>query len=235
MNKKLFLLGIALLIVGFLAALSSVNTSDFLSGPVQSIRLAPNSILYSSVNLNMTSLLSIVYTSGNAPINFYLMNSTAFSEVSPYISTGSIPPNVIENLTSQGMLAYYPNSSSGVYPTSNTTELLPTGSYYLVYQNPGANYVNTTYRYIIPNAALFNSTSSVYKNIFISGIVGASLFIGGIVIMVLSFFIRKEPAQTPAEREAEIAGIYKQLEENEKAKLSRKKARKQKHYKKAKR
>lgn len=236
MDKRLLLLGILLFIAGFVIAASSYNPTSFLSTSTQSIAIAPNSIIYSPVTLNSTGFLSVVYESGSTPIDFYVMNQSAFSSIETYIKAGTLTPNLTAPLEGKGLLLAVRNSTGGIFPynssynsigpqsllyLSGNSTVLQGGTYYVVYQNPGSSAANATYRTVIPNSGLLLPNSKASSSLGLAGIVSALLVLVGIVLTILSFMRSKKEGPSAVKREEEIAAIYKDIETRQKRKAAK--------------
>ena len=243
MDKRLLVLGIALVIAGFLVAGSSYSPSNYISTSAQEIAIAPNNNLYSSITLNTTGFFEVFYSSGNVPINFYILNNSAFAYIEPYLNSSSLPYNSVTQLQGKGLLYATHNSTRGVYPynssysslglntpsySSSSYNSMPAGKYYIVYSNPTNTYANTTYEYVLPNVGLLNPNSSFYSSLSATSIASSLLFLAGIILAVLSFFRKSKSKEDPKAREAEIAKLYSQIDAKAKKKRRRSKKAKQK-------
>lgn len=244
MNRRLLLFGIILLLAGvFLAIAITPNPASLVSVTTESISVRPNGIIYTTIVLNSTNVPSIVYISQNA-IDFYLVNSTAFASLAPNLTTGTFPTNFINETKGRGLIVAAENSSRGAFSYTgssslsqkntslpfyifNQSLLLQPGTYYAIYRNPGSSPVNTTYRYILPNAGLLNSQSVLSSGGSDAGIVAALLLLSGIILIIYALLDRKKLKTQEGEREEEIARMYRRIEKKGKtSKAKRKKRRK---------
>ncbi len=227
MDKRLMLLGIMMIISGFLITGLSYNPSSYISSSSQTVSLAPNALVYSAVKLNATGFISIVYSSSPSPINFYLMNQSAFSAIRPYIDSEYLPASTVRSLEGKGLLFEVDNSTSGIFPynisynsigykapsyLSGNSLILQGGIYYLVYQNPGAGYSNTTYKYVVPAAGLLPGNGSSPSGISLTGTFSALLVLAGVVLAVLSLIRSGKEGKSSAETDEKIARIYMHIE-----------------------
>lgn len=234
MDKRIFAVGIILVILGFALAASAANPQSLVTESTpQNLELFPNSILYSSVSLNQSSFIYLMYYSNSTPINFYFVNSSAFAILESNITAEKLPSNVIQTLQGKGLLLASQNSTRGGFPYTNSTgsslptyvanvsAILPQGNYYMIYQNPGSTPTTATYQYVLPSPGVLNGQSPEISKISSYGIGSALLLIAGIVLMVYSFFTKPNSKQAAITREAEIAEVYKKIDEKQEKKTGK--------------
>ncbi len=229
MNKKFVSLGVILLIAGLLVAFSYSSQSGKQAGTLsrQNIIIAPNSLVYSPIVLNKTDVVYVVYTSDNVPINFYLVNSYAFSGIRQNITKGYLPGNFISDYSGRGLYIAIKNSSHGIFPYTsnfssdgfsaptyyNGTEILGVGTYYMIYANSGNVPSNITFGYVLPNTAIINETQNfVSSGMGVYGSVSALLFMGGIILIVWGVIAEGKEKDESKYKEEEIQKMYKQIE-----------------------
>ncbi len=221
------LLGILMFIAGFLITGLSYNPSSYISSSSHTVSLAPNALVYSAVTLNSTGFISTVYSSSPSPINFYIVNQSAFSAIKPYLESEYLPAGTMRSLEGKGLLFEVNNATSGIFPynisynsmgykapsyLSNNSLVLQGGTYYLVYQNPGANYSNATYKYVVPGTGLLPGKTSAISEISLAVTISALLVLVGVVLVVFSLIRPGRESKSASEKEAEIAQAYARIE-----------------------
>ncbi len=239
MDKRLALLGILLGLAGFAIATASYNPASVVYSPKSSIIIAPNSISYTTVKLNQTSLLSLIFSSKPSPVDFYLLNQSGFTLFERYFASSSITSNAVSALEGKGLLLYIKNSTGGVFPynstyseigfrqpsyTYNLSASTPfyNGTYYLVYKNLGSNSTNASFEYAIPNTGLLlDSSSSAILGP--ASTVSAFLVLAGMVLFILSFIRPGKEPKTAKEKEEEILLFYDKLSKKKSNGTSRRK------------
>ena len=229
MNKRFVSLGVILLIAGLLVAFSYSSQGGKQAGTLsrQNIIIAPNSLVYSPIILNKTDVVYVVYTSDNVPVNFYLVNSYAFSGIRQNITKGYLPGNFISDYSGRGLYIAIKNSSRGIFPYVsnfskdgfsvptyyNGTEILGSGTYYMIYANSGNVPSNITFGYVLPNTAIINETQNfVSSGMSVYGSASALLFLGGIILIVWGVIAEGKEKNEPKYKEEEIQKAYKQIE-----------------------
>ncbi len=237
MDKRLLLAGIVLIVAGAAIAIAyaSQNFSVAATSARQTVSIAPNGIVYSQVTLNSSNLLYVAYKAGNnTPVDFYLVSSSAFSTLLPYIEKGSIPASVLAAYKGSGLYMEMENSTQGIFPYNasyssqgfttpsyyNNTAILGKGTYYMIYRNPGSIASNTTFGYVLPNGALVSTATEISTSgLGLYGAVSALLILAGLVVAVWSLLSGgKEQQEVSEEREEEVRKLYKRIGEKEKRK-----------------
>ncbi len=241
MDKRLLLLGILLFIAGFVIAGLSYNPSTLLSVSTQNIAIAPGKAIYSEIDLNTTSFLIVRYDSIPTPINFYVVNQSVFSSIAPYLYSGNLSQGFLRTFEGKGFLFGVENSTGSIFPynasinstgakapfyiSGNLTNL-PSGRYYLIYQNPSLSYVNATYRTALPNSGILSGNQKASPGLGFAGIISALFVLVGIVLVVLSFIRFGKAGAEAKEQEKEITAMYKKIEAKEKRSKAMAKGRK---------
>ena len=227
LNKKMLVIGILLIlfsvVIGgmtYSASFSSATTANR-----EGLSLQPSSSIYVRLAVNSSSTPLLLYYS-SAPVDFYLVNSTAFSSVEPYLSNASKTADLMRSLEGTGVMEVFSNSSLGVFPyTENLSRNFPPPSYtingtipaenatyYLIYSNKGSSYVNISYTYMyIPTV---NSVPYAKRAFELPSIAAGLLFIAGLVISILSFLSGKRVSEKESDKEA--TRLYRRLEVREK-------------------
>lgn len=245
MDKRLLLLGIVLIIIGIAVAVSysSSNLSNIATTTKEAVAIAPNSIIYSPIAINVTNLVYIVYASGKEPLDFYLVNSSAFISVQPYLKSGIIPANLLSSLEGRGLYMEVENSTEGIFPYNSSLNgqgfsspayynntLLSKGTYYMIYRNPGNVTANATYGYVLPNGALINSTTQLSSSgLGLEGGASALLLLAGIVLVIYSFISAGRPTQSAKQRDEAIQKLYADIEKKERMKDAKRKSQRKRH------
>ncbi len=219
MDRRLFGLGLLLLIIGIVLAYASVQ-SIFSSIPnyisaTQNIAVQPKSDFFVPIAIGNESILQIVYNS-SLPVNFYLMNSTARN------SLPKINATLIGNATylqGNGLIYEIRNSTHGIFPYLanislsqkpaywNNQTLVASGTYYIVFQNY-ENKTNTVF-YTILNRSVSSLASSEesysYGNIAMN-ISSTLAVIAGIILMFYGLFMK--PKKVEEEEKKEVERLY---------------------------
>jgi|GEM_PF-5919805 hypothetical protein len=240
MDRRLFLLGVLLIVIGILIAFSytyqALNASTVATGSRQTITIAPNRIVSSPISLNSTSMVYLVYNSNAVPITFYLLNSTAFDSLSPYLQSGNLSSNVLTSLESGDLYKKAYNNTGGVFllqgsssaqglsPASyNLSLVLAGGTYYAIYRNPGNSSATTTYGYVLPNSGLITGTNQIISSgLGLYGEASAILILAGLILCVYSFVLPGRKPKNASRREEAIQKLYLNIEKKEKTAAERK-------------
>jgi hypothetical protein len=230
--KRLTLIGILLVVIslGVLYVNSLQIQSGFAPGQLDVMLLAANTIRYASINLTNSTALGTLFYTNSTPIDYYLLNQTGFDAALPYIESNSILYAHANSLEGNGAIAIVHNSTAGEYPyqqgatsnqvqpyseyESNSSTIVPAGSYYEVFQNTGSRNVTIYY------SAIEKTQSQISSGLFSNaayGFVGAVLFIGGIIAALYSIFLGSRDAKTA--NEEDIYKAYDALEAKQRRKL----------------
>lgn len=195
--NKLMLLGLLLFLVGilFLGIVGFNSNATFLgseNATPQSAIIGAYSRINVSIYMNGTQSLTIEYIA-KGPVNFYLFNSTGFSNLQSFPKNESL-----QDLPSdEGPIGQYLNSSTGIFQN-----LMPQGTYYAVFEN--RNNTNVTIGYAVSHMSISPSTILAKANSFVFfATAGAILFFVGIVLVLYGFVTRKKGSEqmNPAEVE----------------------------------
>ena len=228
MDKRFVLIGIMLMIAGALVAFSYSSQIGPKAGTLtrQSLIIAPNSLVYSPIILNKTDAVYVIYTSGNVPVNFYLINSYAFSGIVPALKKGYVPKNIISEYSGNGLYIEIKNSSQGIFPYNNSlsgegfpapeyysgAEVLGSGTYYMIYANPGSLPSNITFGYVLPSTALSNDTQQfISSGMGLYGSVSAVMILAGVIMIVWGVISEGREKDDTKERESEIHEKYREI------------------------
>ena len=239
MDKRLLLLGFICLIICFAIAYSVVDsvqnkisnstacegTSIALCSS-QIITVAPYRMVYKTINMNTSGVLEAGYSSGNTPIDFYIMNQSAYSYLSQ--NTGSVNLNITDVASVEGNglifaverhLSLFPYSSA--YNSSvvaaplysvNESQFLSAGDYYLIFKNPTNESVNATYIYAVSNTGLINFQNPLAASGSEGGIASAAFLIAGIILIVLGLVYKKVDKVSEVKLEEEIEKEYARID-----------------------
>ncbi len=198
--------GVLLVIFGFIMAYASSPNYSLIpkTGNVSTIYVKPGGMSVETLNLNSSGIIETSYISSGS-VNFYLLNETAFEHVSQNLNSSDVGSE-INSLNYYGVLSVLENSTAGMYPYSNSTEIsnltkpmyqnpysiIGPGNYYAIYYNPSNTAIQVNfYSTAIP---LENNPS---QNVNVSGsIMAALLVMVGIVVAILSIFRTKNKPVT---------------------------------------
>jgi len=226
MNRKFLYLGILLFVAGIFVSLVSLQTtlSSQFTPTAMHMLLQSNSFKYVPLSLNQTGIIEILFNA-SAGIDFYLMNATAFASVSNANALNTSYRNIAVALEGKGAYEIYENSTNGVFPglkypgvasptyLSNATQVLEVGTYYAFFSNT-KNYsvtadLNTI---VLPLSALQSSfsTAGIYGGISIL------LLLAGIILFVVSFFLKGKPKPAEGEMDEDVKREYERIEKGRK-------------------
>ena len=231
MDRRTLVLGLVLLFSAFVIGASSWNGSYSGLGAVNTtthrVVIAPNSLILSQVTLNSSNIFLVTYNSSSVPINLYVVNQSAFSSLQPYISSGNLSPGIAETLSGNGLLMESSNLSSleGIvsYPSNSVGYPLPVspGTYYLIYQNTGNAYANTTYVTEIPTSGILSGNVQKAFGIQPVDVFAALILLVGLILIIISLTRSgKKSSGAAASREEEIARIYRSIGERRQGRKS---------------
>lgn len=237
----MLLFGLLLIAIGVIIVYSytfkELNASTMATGTKQTIIIAPNQMVSSPIILNSTGIVYLLYNSNAVPINFYLLNSTAFASLTQYMQSGSLSPNALSSLESgdlykkayngtEGILVLQGSSSAlGLTPALyyNSSLVLSGGTYYAIYANPGNASASTTYGYVLPNSGLINGANQIATSgLGLDGGISALLILAGIILCVYSFISAGKPRQKAVQRDKAIQKLYRDIEKKERADAEKK-------------
>ena len=229
MNKRVLLLGILLIVIGFFVSGLSVSTTLPLYSASPStgrIVVGSESSTYVPIQINQSSLPMFFFNSSST-LGFVFANSTAFAILSKLPASSLI--KAAESLEGRGVLEIA-NSTSSVfpyvaYPNSSiqagigiarpiyqeNVSLLPAGNYYAILSNPGNVSVNASYRFsnFAYSSKLSSEISSVSPYIFASSLI---VFLGFVLIAVSLFMKGKSKQAAESDEERAAQEIYAKLE-----------------------
>ncbi len=213
--KKLTKIGILVFVMSLFVIYASTASfqSSVTGSNIQEMSILPHNTLYTSFTLTNFTIVGFFYYSNSTPVNFLLINQSAFSSMSSQINSGK--PINGSLAARSGALELIYNSTYGIFPyselnstkqdvyTSNSSPILPAGNYYAVFENPGQSSVRISYSAILKTQSGINSTilsTAAY------GLTGAALFFGGIVIMLYSVLAKPKKEELKVDEEA--ASLY---------------------------
>ena len=229
MDKRFVLIGVVLMVAGALVAFSYSSQIGTKAGTLtrQSLIVAPNSLVYSPITLNKTNAVYVIYTSGNVPVDFYLVDSYAFSGIVPDLKKGYVPKNIISEYSGNGLYIEIKNSSQGIFPYNSSlsgegfpapkyysgAEVLGSGTYYMIYANPGSLPSNITFGYVLPSAGLTNDTQQfISSGMGLYGSVSAVMVLAGIIMIVWGVISEGKDKEDTEEKEAAIHERYEEID-----------------------
>ena len=227
MNKRVLLLGILFIVIGFFVSGLSVSTTLPLHSASSStgrIVVGSESSAYVPIQINQSSLPMFFFNSSSM-LGFVFANSTAFAILSKLPASSLI--KTAESLEGRGVLEIA-NSTSSVfpyvaYPNSSiqagiarpiyqgNVSLLPAGNYYAIFSNPGNVSVNASYRFsnFAYSSKLSSEISSVSPYIFASSLI---VFLGFVLIAVSLFMKGKSKQAAESDEDRAAQEIYAKLE-----------------------
>ena len=217
MDKKIFGLGLLLLLAGIIMAYASVqsifsNIPNYISS-TQTLALQPRSGFFVPIKISNDSILQIVYNS-TLPINFFLINSTAKGMLPQSNLTGIGNATYLQG---NGLIYTIYNSTHGMFPYIVNVSLarvpnywyrnqtiVGNGTYYAVFQNY-ENKSNTVF-YTMLNRSVSSLASSEqnysYGNITLN-ILSTLAVIAGIIVMFYALFMKPKNAEEQEGKQVE--------------------------------
>ncbi|VVB77276.1 Uncharacterised protein [uncultured archaeon] len=228
MRKNLLYLGIILFIIGIVAAMVSMQAaipSGF--APVaEQLTVGANSLSSVKLHLNESGMAWIAYNSSGA-IDAYIANQSAFDAIEG-ASSASARASVATSLEGKGVYAIYSGSTSGSFPYAssgaaspaymNLSSAMAAGNYYLAFWNGGNSTAHITATYFLLSSA---QMGSAVFDVAIYGGVSFLVAVAGIIIALVSLFIKEK---TPAQAEKiddEAQKAYEQIERGSKRALAK--------------
>jgi uncharacterized membrane protein len=219
MDKRLTTIGIILLFVGVLllvgasqTTLSALpNANNTLS---ERAYLPANTIGYYALPVSAPSFVGVGFNS-TAPIDFYIVNSSAYEKMKPLVEANASLRNLSVALEGNGIIDAMWHASKGIFPyesdygglfpapnysIENTTVLI-NDTYYLLFQNePATNQTLVLYSIIVTPASALGLSSIAPEGF---GIIGAFLVLVGISLTVFGLIRKGNPQETVRDREVE--------------------------------
>jgi hypothetical protein len=207
MDKRLFGIGVMLLLVGILLAAASEQATQAVlpnANNTQTDRAILGNYLsgYIALPVNSTSLVDFEYTSINAT-DFYMVNDSAFGKLLPLINANKSIRSAAMALEGNGLMIAYLNQTKGSFPyDASFSGILPTPNYTSANTSvlaPGLYYVVFTNDKNAPNMVLYSVLVRPISAVGISqsssagfGVIGDVIVLAGLVLMVYSFFTKRE-------------------------------------------
>jgi len=197
MRKKIIYIGILLIIASLAIAYQGASTL-FQIPTYYSTRaiVSPNVTASSPFTYNESTYITLIFNS-TSPINFYVVNESAYDQVKNLRLNTSIEQirgiSEIKLNTYNGIfsnLIALNENSVLLYNTSN----LKNGTYYALFENTGNKTANLTILYI------FQTKSSSFNAIFGYGGVSAALLIIGTVLIIYGFLLKKSNEKVELKR-----------------------------------
>lgn len=207
MIKKLAILGVVLIILAFVVGGIGASLTNPLSVFVQkNITLTAGN--YSYINIAVPAKADFLLEAKAAsPVNFYVLNSSAFAQWSSPAANASPGIGSAVSLESAGAFVIESNVTAITFPASpNSTasyvapeyEMLNfSHNYYFVFQNPAAISDNVTVVYLPPVTNTTLRTDSKLRNLIYSygAIIVSVILILAAGVIVLIYGIIKKPKQ----------------------------------------
>ena len=232
MRKSVLFVGIALLIIGIVIVIVAVPTTlpNTFGSQINQMQLhvGPNAINYVSMYLNNTGLIGVTFNATN-PVDFYLVTSVVFNQVSASKNASAVAPSLYGN----GVYEAYLNATLGVFPPIATNSFLPpayfanvtqlpAGTYYALFYNGGNRSAEVSTRYIsLPASQLQASVSSIGTS---AGGIGIILCFVGLIVIITALFLKAKPNPKELNEDAEAQKEYEQIEKAEKKRALGKRA-----------
>ncbi len=228
MKKKLFYLGLILIIAALVAFFFAVPAlavpSQLTNFTVKSIAIVGGSSASIPVFLNSSGIVAVEYNvTDSQRVSFYLADASAFGAISNASRQNMSAEQVAASLEGNGVYELYALSVNGIYPyyanyssavsapdyMANVTTMR-SGYYYAGFYNPSN--ITATIKVSaepITLTQLESTNSSISDGMLATGI----LFVIGIALIVFAVF--SKPKQQPAQGgglNAEVAKAYDQIE-----------------------
>ncbi len=231
MNKKYFVIGVVLLLMGLLFSYASgQQLLSNLANPNNTLTsyfsLGVNDTVYINATANTWSFFSFVYNSTRR-LNFYLVNQSAFRELTPYFNSTANLSRASHSLSGKGVIEISENSASAAFPYQqnyaqyiqkpNYTESnasmgayfsLPAGTYSMIFRNPGPENSSIVYSYYVKSSSSASLTGS---SSFGFGMVSGILLIIGFALAVFSLFKGQKSGEQKLKPE-ELQRTYDEIE-----------------------
>ncbi|MDE1873723.1 MAG: hypothetical protein KGI04_01215 [Candidatus Micrarchaeota archaeon] len=221
MKKKFLYIGLALLIVAiavFVVAPGSVIPGAFPAPIPRSLSVGSGSLDSIAMTLNQSGIVIVTFNS-SANVDLYVANATAFGAIRGAQMSNYSARSAALALEGGGVYEVYEDSGSGAFPYTgypNVTapayllniSLMPPGTYYAMFYNPGAASANLSVSYLpVSLAQIQSGGSSVLAYLAVSFII----FVAGLGFVIYSF-LAKEKATEVATIDADAAKEYDRLE-----------------------
>ncbi len=231
MNRNLLLLGIIILVAGLFVTYqssqqffqNSASSNGVSSG---SMHLGKGSTVYMPATFNSSMLIAVAYNS-TLPINFYIANESAFSNILPHINSSTTAGNTVQSLEGKGIEVLYMDSARGAFPyqqqyavsvkpptylAENASYFLPADTYYIVFSNLNET-ANATVFYSMYNRTEASITLSNSTNLLGYGVFGSAMSLIGIALVVISLFLKRKTSEEKIYATDEgINRLYDQVE-----------------------
>lgn len=231
MRKNFIYVGIFLFLMGILVAVFSFQ-ANIPSGAVpisSNLQLGSNSLSFLRETLNESGVL-IFWFNSSSNINVFLANSTAFGTISTAGQRNISAAAQAQSLEpTNSVYLIYLNASAGVYPylsqgsgptpnyLANSTTLLSSGNYYVIFQNTGNKTANVSASRLTLSLTQLKSTSA---SLFEYSGASIALLIAGIILVIIGAVLRgkpKESEKADTEAEKEYDRIERQGKKRKKA------------------
>lgn len=226
MNKRVFLIGLLLLLLGIVISGGAVYTTLPSASEVitqsKNLSISAGSYGYLPMPLNQTSGLYVIFNS-TQPVTFIFANSSAFYNLSSVTQPQMF--SKAEEQEGKGVLEIF-NGTTGSFPYSSAEKgiavyftnvtFLPAGNYFLVFINHGSLPARVELRSAQVLAA--SIAAKAYSNlpaVSAMAMVGSFLALIGIILMVASLFMhgkKKEQQMLPSE----VEQMYEKIEKSAK-------------------
>ncbi len=228
MDRRLLALGVLMLLFGMLSSYQSGQV--LLSGISEANNTARGEVVLglggsgsAPLQLNTTSIAEVTYTSTNA-IDFYIVNASAFTAIGQSLnSTNALQEGAVAQ-EGRGTVVMIDGNVSGVFPyqaayagvfpqpnyTAPGNGTLPSGTYYVVFSNPGSTNATVFYSLFSTPAA---SVGLTHGGSFGYGLLGGLLILVGAGLVIYSFFMRREKTDEVKATEENVQREYDEIEE----------------------
>lgn len=233
MKKKFLYVGIILFLIG--GAIEVLLAQPLLqyrlsSSPIpMNLSVNASSFRYASVSMNQTGVVVVTYNSTRS-IDFILASSNAFGTLRNAASNKNMT-DLAAGLEGNGVYEIYLNSSDGMFPytaqyhgsypqpayiyTTNETSagILQGGTYYAIFINDGNATAN------IVGASLTVPISALQANatpFLIYSSASLLLMIVGVIVIVISFFLKEGLKGREAKIDEEAEKAYEKIEKGRK-------------------
>jgi hypothetical protein len=230
MRKKLLYAGAIVFVVGLVLALVAVQWA-IPSGAVPASNAlvlgAGSPLSYVRIFLNQSGMVVLTYNATSG-VNFYFANQSAFNAISAASASGRSLGSTAAGLEGSGVYAVY-NGSAGTFPFSSSqvpylmnATMLSGGNYYALFSSRSNATNHVTVNYLRVTQTQLGST---YMSVILGG-VSVLLMIAGIIIAIVSLFLKpKEGARERrvAQMDEAARKEYRELEKRQKSESKAKK------------
>ncbi|MCL5413511.1 MAG: hypothetical protein M1569_03870 [Candidatus Marsarchaeota archaeon] len=211
--NRLVIIGALLILLSIgVVYVSSLQFQQGFNNTIIALSIGSNSIAHSNFTLSNSTAYGFVYYANTVAIDYFLLNQSAYVDISQYLNSSSSLPAAVNSLGGYGIIYAAYNSPMGVFPQqssmspqyANQSMILLPGTYHVILDNP------TSSNAVIYYSTITRQQESISNTLFSSAaypFVGVILFIAGIVAFIYSLFSGRK-AEAPLMSEGEISRLY---------------------------